>query len=131
MRAEGWEALLHDYLLEAESRPFAWGEHDCALWAAGWVRLSTGDDFASAWRGRYRTARGAKALMTRRGFSGVAAIASAHLCEIPVPLAQRGDLLLHPSDSLGVCAGARGYFVTESGLLAEAALACGRAWRVG
>jgi hypothetical protein len=123
--------MLAEYVEAARSTPFEWGTHDCALWAARWVRLCTGNDYVSDWEGYYRTERGAKIRMTRKGFSGVAAIASAHLPEKPVPLARRGDLVLHPiTESLGVCSGMRSHFAGESGLVTIDTLACVRAWGV-
>lgn len=130
MRIEGWEGRLARYFNEAANTPFAWGSHDCALFAAEWVRICTGRDHAAAWRGAYRTEKGAKIRMTRLGFSGVAAVASAFLSEIPVPRAKRGDLVLHPQGALGVCNGLFSHFVTEAGLCVQETLACPRAWEV-
>lgn len=49
--------------LGAESRrPFVWGEADCALFVADWVRLCTGSDPAANLRGRYACKRTAAAL---------------------------------------------------------------------
>ena len=130
-RSEGWERRLADYIAAAIDRPFAWGSHDCALWAATWVDLATGSTFAAEWAGLYKTQAGAWNAMKTRGFSGVAGIADRHLEGIPVNRASRGDLVLHPQGALGICHGVRSYFVTESGLAAEKTLACTRAWAVG
>jgi hypothetical protein len=98
MRIEGWESRLADHVREAYGNPFRWGAHDCALWAARWVRDCTGNDFLSDWEGKYKSELGARRLMKRRGYESVADIADEHLVEIPVGLAKRGDLLLHPID---------------------------------
>lgn len=50
---------LPEFLRVARARPFAWGRHDCALFAADWVLNETGHDPAAAWRGRYRSEAGA------------------------------------------------------------------------
>lgn len=121
---------LADYLADALHRPFAWGSHDCALWAAAWVRLATGADHVSDWIGTYSTAAGAFRQMRLRGFDGVEGIAARHLPEKPVREAGRGDLMLHPSGALGICNGLASYFVTEGGLIAEPTLACRKAWGV-
>ncbi len=132
MRREGWESRLEAHIREAYSHAFAWGERDCALWAAGWVLAATGEDFLSNWRGRYTTAAGAAKLMKRRKFASVAAIATAHLPEIPVKLARRGDLLMHPvCGALGICYGRHGFFLTEGGVTMIDAGTCPVAWRVG
>lgn len=131
MRRAGWESLLAEYLAAGATTEFEWGERDCALWAGTWVLLCTGRDFLSPWTGRYRTARGSRAVMTRLGYPGVEAVADAALPARPVPLARRGDLVLHPHGALGVCAGLTGHFLTErDGLTALPTLACGRAWAV-
>ena len=129
MRAPGWEMLLPRYV--AESGPFAWGSNDCALWAAKWVRLCTGQDFTADWEGRYTTAAGAARRMLDLGYANVAEIASAALPEKPVAMAVRGDLLLHPSGALGICTGLQGSFLSADGLIADRTLDCERAWGVG
>lgn len=131
MRIEGWESLLADYVREAYGFPFRWGSHDCALWAARWVRACTGNDFLSDWEGKYKTEGGARRLMKRRGFHSVEEIADRHLVEIPVELAKRGDLLLHPEGSLGVCFGRHGFFLAEHDVTMLDTLACPKAWAVG
>lgn len=131
MRLEGWEARLEAHIREAYSHAFAWGEHDCALWAARWVLVATWEDFLSDWQGRYKTEAGAARLMKRRGFASVADIADAHLPEIPVKLARRGDLLLHPQGSLGICYNRHGFFLTADGVTMIDAGTCPRAWKVG
>lgn len=129
MRAENWPALLARHL--DTPRPFAWGTCDCALWAADWVRDCTGADPAGGWRGTYKTGRGAKAKLAAAGFSGVEALADSFLPSKPLPLAGRGDVVLHPSGALGVCNGLKSHFLTASGMLAEDTLACSQAWTVG
>lgn len=121
--------MLAGYL--AAPVAFAWGKDDCALWAAKWVLHCTGEDFTAPWQGNYRTERGAARRMRTLGFASVADIASRHLPERPVAQACRGDLLLHPSDSLGICAGLNGYFLRDGGLLVERTMNCTRAWGVG
>lgn len=129
-RLEGWEGRLAAHLQAAQEKPFAWGSHDCALWCALWVKECTGEDHLAGREG-YRTARGAARLMKGKGYDSVAGIASAHLPETPVRLARRGDLLLHPSGSLGICAGVRGCFLGEEGSFSEMTRLCVRAWKVG
>lgn len=131
MRVPGWEGRLAAYIEAAQTEPFAWGSHDCALWAATWVQICTGGDYVSDWRGKYKTEAGAARLMLKRGYAGVEAIADDHLEEKPVRLAMRGDLVLHPSGALGICHGLRSLFVTADGLIAEKTLACPHAWGVG
>jgi hypothetical protein len=37
--------LLDQYITENLSTPFAWGRHDCVLFAAGWALRKTGTDY--------------------------------------------------------------------------------------
>jgi hypothetical protein len=127
VRVEGWESLLAAHLQPTE---FVWGKHDCALWAADWVCKATGNDFGADWRGQYATEDEAQELMQARGFSGPEGIADAHLEPVPVALAHRGDIMLHPTGALGICAGAYSYFLTGRGLTRIPTLLCKRAWRV-
>jgi hypothetical protein len=60
-------AVLRHYLGEAARRGFAWGEHDCILFAAGWVREVCGQDPARQWRRRYADEASAKACLEQAG----------------------------------------------------------------
>lgn len=59
--------LLSSFLSDLASRPWSWGECDCLMVLADWVKLRTGRDPAEGWRGRYRTARGAYRVALREG----------------------------------------------------------------
>ncbi|WP_020476268.1 DUF6950 family protein [Zavarzinella formosa] len=131
MRIEGWEGRLASYLNTSKDLTFEWGRTDCALWAATWVRSCTGEDFLSDWIGKYKTERGAATLMRKRGFQSVADIADAALPVIPVTLARRGDLVLHPVDGcLGIGNGVKSHFLTFKGHTLVDTLACSKAWGV-
>lgn len=132
-RNEGWERRLADAIEAARARPFAWGVHDCATWAADVRRAITGDDLADAWRGRYRTAAGAARLLRRLGFGSLIEAATARLGP-PLPsvlMARRGDVLADPgARALGVCVGAWGLFLTPDGLTERPLADCAMAWSV-
>ncbi len=130
MRVDGWERLLAEYIEAAHRTPHAWGTNDCALWAAGWVRTATGSDYLADWAGLYQSELGACRLMKKRGYRNPEAVADAHLTGIPVDLARRGDLLLHPHGALGICGGVNGYFLTATGVTTFPARQCPRAWLV-
>ena len=66
-RLDDWHARLAAYVYEAGRTPFAYGAHDCALFAAGAVAAMTGTDLASDWRGRYRTLAGGLKAVKRAG----------------------------------------------------------------
>jgi hypothetical protein len=130
MRNEGWESLLAQQIAEARGKTFEWGVHDCVLWCADWIGKVTGIDPAAEWRGTYSTEEEAQAILGSLGFASTSELASHHLEEKPVSMASRGDLMLHPSGSLGICDGAFAFFVTKEGLLRLEFTKCLRAWKV-
>ncbi|NKF51358.1 hypothetical protein G3R49_12400 [Shewanella sp. WXL01] len=104
-----------------QQTPFTWGEHDCCLFAAKWIKAASKQDFAADFVGRYKTAIGAKRLLSKKGFKCVADVATHYLGE-PVGRLQlkRGDIVLikpprHPK-ALGIFAGSNVYAVSEEGL---------------
>jgi hypothetical protein len=130
MRNEGWESLLATYIEALRQKTFRWGKHDCALACAEWVRIATGNDLSLPWAGLYENEEELDALMLARGFSTYEHIADSHLISKPVMLAKRGDILLHPSGTLGICTGTDGVFVTARGIITEKTLNCPKAWEV-
>lgn len=70
MRLYNWEQRLSAYITTLAARPFDYGRHDCALFAAGAVEALTGHNPALPWIGRYRTELGGRRLMRRAGFDG-------------------------------------------------------------
>lgn len=52
-RLSDWRPRLVAYVEAVRARPFAYGSHDCALFAAGAVLAMTGVDLAADFRGRY------------------------------------------------------------------------------
>ncbi|HEY1844473.1 MAG TPA: hypothetical protein VGH05_06385, partial [Buttiauxella sp.] len=83
MRYPDWQRQLVNTLQAAKQRPFLWGEHDCALFAADCVKAMCGEDFASAYRGTYSTEIGAKKALLRNHGSLEKALKSC-LDEVPV-----------------------------------------------
>ena len=133
-RLPGWERRLLGAVAAARDRPFRWGQHDCATFAFDLRRdLTGGDDVASLWRGRYRTAQGAVRVMRRLGWSSLQA-AGCDLLGDPLPsvhLAQRGDLVLADTGlGFGVCLGARAAGLAPEGLVLVQLSSCALAWRV-
>lgn len=62
--------MLADFLSRAAAKGFAWGEHDCMLFAADWAHALSGTDPAADYRGTYSSAHGAKAILAREGGLG-------------------------------------------------------------
>ena len=55
------------YLEESARWPWIWGERDCALWVANFVRQQTGKDPGATWRGSYKTRLGCERVLKRGG----------------------------------------------------------------
>ncbi|MCU1324987.1 MAG: hypothetical protein JWN34_357 [Bryobacterales bacterium] len=130
MRIEGWEGRLAAHISGARGIEFAWGQHDCVMWCARWIEICRGDNFYRDRLGQYHDEASALAFMHANGFTDYAAIASAHLTEVPVPLAQRGDIVQRENGALGICNGLKSHFIAPQGVLTENTLACIRAWKV-
>lgn len=98
-----WEQRLYQFIEGRRLRPFAWGQHDCALFAADAVQQMTGVDLAADYRGKYRT------LKEARGLGELADLVDrAGLSRKPNPrFAMRGDVVLMggPRPALGICLG--------------------------
>jgi hypothetical protein len=95
-RLREWQARLAACLAERAARPFAWGVHDCCMFAADCVDACTGADPAADLRGAYADAAGA--LQVVQGLGGLPAIAAARLgAEIAPALAQVGDVAVLPA----------------------------------
>jgi len=90
---------LAAFIDERRHRPFAWGEHDCCLFAADWVLALTGIDPAAALRARYDRELGAARLARECGTAshgdpwGVLEWPTyLGLAETPVSYSGRGDV---------------------------------------
>lgn len=91
MKHPDWHNRLIAVIRAAEKRPFLWGEHDCCLFAADCAEAMTGDNFADCWRGTYDSETGAKKALLRGGGS-LEKVLAKYLDEVPVKMAQRGDI---------------------------------------
>ena len=109
-------SLLITYAAEAGSRPFRPGRHDCALFAAGWVKLAIGKDLARGWRSTYRSLKRGQRLLEDAGFCDHVALAAAHLPEIAPAFAQVGDLAVLEDHAFGIVAGEMIYCLKPQGL---------------
>ncbi len=78
------------YLETVRARSFAYGSHDCALFAADAVQAMTGTDLAAQFRGRYDSLKAGLKLV--RG--GPLALVRQHFEAIPPAFAGVGDLAL-------------------------------------
>jgi hypothetical protein len=107
-RLPDWRIRLAAYLSAARLREFAYGEHDCAQFAAGAVVAITGVDPAARLGISYATLRGGLRALSMRGYRDHVAFARAELTEIGVADARHGDIAVIAADSertLGVVGG--------------------------
>ena len=108
--------LLIEYAADASQCPFRPGRHDCALFAAGWIKIATGQDFARGWRSTYRSLKRGQQLLAEAGFADHVAFAATHLSEISPALAQVGDLAVLDDQAFGIVAGEMIYCLRPEGL---------------
>jgi hypothetical protein len=110
----GWQARLTDFLRANHGRPFAPGEWDCAIWAAGAVQAMTGEDHLRGLKG-YRTIEEGKRRLQARGYDDHIAYVAAFLPEVPPAFAQPGDVAVIEGQSLGIVQGERVYCFGRNG----------------
>ncbi len=134
MRVENWPLVLDGHLRRAADLPFAWGSHDCCLWAADVVHGMTGVDYAAGFRGRYRTALGAARQIKKHGAADLAELLTGIMGNpVPVLSAKRGDLCLVETPlgpAAGICVGSRVAVPGETQLVYIGLLEALTAWRV-
>lgn len=132
MRLPDWQSRLAAVMREAQARPFAWGSHDCATFAATCVVAVTGvdriADVRAAWQSELQAAR----LLERLG--GLRAAIGERLGAplASVALAQPGDVGISDQagrDALCVCGGVNWHMPAELGLATLAADQVLCAWR--
>lgn len=134
-RIPHWRPALFDYVHAVAAKPFAWGEHDCALFAAGAIKVMTGEDFAGGYRGKYRTLAGGLRQVKRAGFANHADLAASILEEIHPSEAQIGDIAAVEEDGaigLGIIQGERIYVLRpgDAGIGTVSRMDAKRAFRV-
>jgi hypothetical protein len=131
-RRDNWPDLLAQFIEARRNQPFAWGSNDCCMFAADWVELCTGEDYAKTWRDRYSSALGAVRFLDEAG--GVEALVdSLGLQRIAPQLAGRGDIVAQEAGrgvTLGICLGVTTAFVAEGGLVFGPLLNVETAWRI-
>lgn len=133
IRHADWQSRLVRFLAGAARRPFAPGQHDCALFLAGAVLAMTGQDYAAPYRGRYTTPRGGLRILRHDGFADHLALAAHHLAARPVAMAREGDGAVVPTPdgpALGVVQGETIYVPGPGGLSLVPLLAATRAFEV-
>ena len=119
-RLPDWRLALSNLVRTQRDAPFAWGTHDCALWAADGMLAVSGVDIGADFRGTYSTAMGALKALKRKGFDTPEAVFPVRVGPaLHVSSAMAGDIVaadLGCPDgwaTMGVCAGAQTFFIGE------------------
>lgn len=137
MRPTNWPTLLDGEIRAAREAVFAWGTHDCFLWAARVVRRLGGPDIAAD-VGTWHDEASATAAIARWGAdleAGlVAKCAGLGMQEMPPAMAQRGDLVVlsipRRPPLAAICAGRDALAPAPNGLAALPMRLAVRAWVV-
>lgn len=128
-----WHEALDAFVLARRDWPFAWGTHDCCIFAADWVLLARGVDYLAGLR-IYADARHAALMLRDEG--GLLQATITKMGEpIPALMAQAGDIALvrHGEDhrrSLAVCVGHAFVAPGNDGLVTVPLTDAEAAWRV-
>lgn len=99
-RLPDWPDRLHEFIVVRWHAPFAWGRHDCLLFAGGAIAAMTGaDPFAPA-IGLYKTRRQSTAALRAHGYATYADLLRDRLGEpcTGCARAQRGDVVAFDRD---------------------------------
>jgi hypothetical protein len=131
-RVNNWERLLAEFIKARQHVPFERGVHDCCLFAADWVQLATGIDFAGQFRGRYHDDESALLIIESAG--GLVELVAGLLGE-PCPIAQagRGDIVAvsyGATGAIGICCGQYSVFVGHDRMYRLPTSKCEAAWRI-
>jgi len=133
-RLPDWRPRLQAYLRDVANRPFAYGSHDCALFAAGAVAAITGADLAAEYRGLYTSLKGGLKLLDRDGIADHVAFLRGRFDEIAPAFAAVGDIAVIGeigTQALGIFDGEQIFVLREEGLGLVPRAAATLAFRVG
>ncbi len=135
-RRDNWPALLDAFLAERRERAFCWRAHNCALFAADWVRELTGVDLAERFRPKVEGPLSALRIVRQAGGLTVLvdeACTARGWPSVPAAYARRGDLVLTPTEhgpAVGISLGHSSAFAGPSGLTFQSPAHLFRAWQI-
>lgn len=99
MRHPEWEKRLVKVTEAHIDTPLVWGQSDCLLTVADAVAAVLGDDPGAEIRGKYKTKTGAYRLIKSKGFDSLTAVLADRFEDVPVAMAQRGDVGVYVNDN--------------------------------
>lgn len=119
-RLNNWRVKFEELILERKTKPFVWGENDCALFAADAVLAISGTvDPAHDYRGRYSCEKTAMQQLILIDGSLTKAFDNAGLLRVSKQGLLVSDIavvMLNDRETCGVCTGAELAFLTLDGL---------------
>lgn len=137
IRVEKWRSKFAEQADDIRTKPFVWGQHDCAVGLVGnLTQALVGENLAAEYTGKYTDAKSAYKVMKKAGFDNLADMAASILPEIHISQAQIGDIAAVPVDTnfgfaLGVVNGERILVLREDGMGTVDLLDATRAFKVG
>jgi hypothetical protein len=135
-RLPGWEDRFAAVIVEARSKAYRLGEHDCFRVACSVVEALVGVDLWQQWAGKYKTDIKALRLIAQFGKDFTSAASKLFGSEPrPVAFARRGDICEYVDERgkqhLGILIGAEVAVLGETGLLSISRGRCQHCWRIG
>jgi|OM-RGC.v1.025673243 hypothetical protein len=99
-RLPDWRGRLAEAVRAASARPFAYGAHDCAIWACDVVSAVTGTDLRAEFPGAYDTLRSGLRVLRAAGYVDHFALLAARFEAAPMGRMRMGDLVVVQVDRL-------------------------------
>lgn len=108
---------------------FVWGKNDCLLFICNFLIALGHPDYARDVRERYRSKEGAETMLRMVGFFSIAECVSAYLKPKPAVALERGDIVMHSTNCLGIFSGSVSHFMLpDKGLIGLRPQAITHAW---
>ena len=143
-RLSNWQNNLSALIIERREVAFDFAHMNCMFWVADAVEAITGEDFLAAYRGKFRTEKGAAKLLRKLDQVGTSQeLLIKRFGELqPAAFARMGDIVLVKPDETeldlpadlelfgpvpGICYGTISYFIGENGLVEFETLRLGQA----
>ena len=99
---------IDEFLSGQMRQKFAWGTHDCCLFAADWVAAIEGCDPAAAIRGTYKDRRGAmRVIRAHGGMAGLVRACLPHWRDVPNGEVADGAVVIYHQPEIGPTTGIR------------------------
>lgn len=133
-RRSDWQLQLMQYVATRAREPVDLNAPVCTDFVAGAVMAMTDDTRLTPWIGQYATVTAGLKALRRAGYADHVEFVAAHFDEVPVALAEPGDIAVVPVPgdlaALGIVQGAAIYVQSNQGVGAVPLTAAVRTFRV-